>query len=265
VNRRTDGSPYETEASITPLRDETGAVTSFIEVRRDVSEQQELSRQLARAQKLESLGQLASGIAHEINTPTQYVGDNVRFLKEAFADVARLLDVLDIESASEPGAADCVLSAAAVVAREIDLGFLVAEMPAAFDQAIDGVGRIATIVAAMKDFSHPSQEKTACDLNALIHSTVTVTKHEWKYVADVELDLDPALPAMRAIGVRALARHLAGEIDLDEAVRIAQRETRNYAKRQLTWLRHQMPAFDQVDDAAGAVASALTFADHEDT
>jgi tRNA dimethylallyltransferase len=79
------------------------------------------------------------------------------------------------------------------------------------------------------------------------------------------LDLDPALPAMRAIGVQALARHLSGEIDLDEAVRIAQRETRNYAKRQLTWLRHQMPAFRQVDDAGGAIATALTFAGNGDT
>lgn len=74
------------------------------------------------------------------------------------------------------------------------------------------------------------------------------------------LELDPALPAMRAIGVQALSRYLTGEIDLGEAMRIAQRETRNYAKRQLTWLRHQMPAFQQVDDADGAIASALTFA-----
>jgi tRNA dimethylallyltransferase len=79
------------------------------------------------------------------------------------------------------------------------------------------------------------------------------------------LELDPALPAMRAIGVRALARHLAGEIDLDEAMRIAQRETRNYAKRQLTWLRHQMPAFQQVDEADAAVATALTFAGNRHT
>lgn len=78
------------------------------------------------------------------------------------------------------------------------------------------------------------------------------------------LDLDPALPAMRAIGVQALARHLSDEIDLDEAMRVAQRETRNYAKRQLTWLRHQMPAFQLVDDAAGAIASALTFAGNVD-
>ena len=78
------------------------------------------------------------------------------------------------------------------------------------------------------------------------------------------LDLDPALPAMRAIGVPPLARHIAGEIDLGEAMRIAQRETRNYAKRQLTWLRHQMPAFRQVDDAAAAVAIALTFTGNRD-
>jgi tRNA dimethylallyltransferase len=78
------------------------------------------------------------------------------------------------------------------------------------------------------------------------------------------LELDPALPAMRAIGVQALARHLAGEIDLGEAMRVAQRETRNYAKRQLTWLRHQMPAFRQVDDVGGAIATALTFAGNGD-
>ena len=73
----------------------------------------------------------------------------------------------------------------------------------------------------------------------------------------VALNLDPALPAMRAIGVAALARHLSGEIGLDEAVGIAQRETRNYAKRQLTWLRHQMPQFEAVNDAAALVAWCL--------
>jgi tRNA dimethylallyltransferase len=73
----------------------------------------------------------------------------------------------------------------------------------------------------------------------------------------VALDLDPALPAMRAIGVAALARHLAGDLGLDEAIRIAQRETRNYAKRQLTWLRHQMPGFEPVPDATAAVAGCL--------
>jgi tRNA dimethylallyltransferase len=71
------------------------------------------------------------------------------------------------------------------------------------------------------------------------------------------LNLDPALPAMRAIGVAPLARHLSGDIGLDEAVRIAQRETRNYAKRQLTWLRHRMPAYEPVTDAPAAVARCL--------
>ena len=69
----------------------------------------------------------------------------------------------------------------------------------------------------------------------------------------VALNLDPALPAMRAIGVAPLARHLSGEIPLDEAIRIAQRETRNYAKRQLTWLRHQMPDYEFLPDADAAL------------
>jgi tRNA dimethylallyltransferase len=71
------------------------------------------------------------------------------------------------------------------------------------------------------------------------------------------LGLDPTLPAMKAIGVEPLARHLRGGIPLDEAIRIAQRDTRNYAKRQLTWLRHQMPGFNRVNDADDAVKRAL--------
>jgi PAS domain S-box-containing protein len=196
VNRRKDGTRYATEASITPLRDETGSITSFIEVRRDVSEQQELSRQLARAQKLESIGQLASGIAHEINTPTQYVSDNIRFLKDAFTEIRRMLDAISagIGTASSSATPPAILDDMSALAREIDLDYLMAEMPGALDQALDGVERIATIVSAMKVFSHQSTEKAPADLNALIRSTVTVTKHEWKYVAEVVLELDADLP-----------------------------------------------------------------------
>jgi PAS domain S-box-containing protein len=196
VNRRKDGSAYATEASITPLRDETGSITSFIEVRRDVSEQQELSRQLARAQKLESLGQLSSGIAHEINTPVQYVGDNIRFLKGAFTDIARLIDAIApaAGAGSMSNGASPICVDVGAIAREIDLHYLVAEVPGALDQALNGVERIATIVSAMRDFAHQSNDKAAADLNAMIRNTVTVAKHEWKYVAEVVFDLDPDLP-----------------------------------------------------------------------
>jgi PAS domain S-box-containing protein len=196
ISRRKDGTRYATEASITPLRDETGSIASFIEVRRDVSEQQELARQLARAQKLESIGQLSSGIAHEINTPVQYVGDNIRFLKGAFTDIARLIDVIApvADAGSTSTAASQICGDVRALAREIDLDYLVSEVPGALDQALNGVERIATIVSAMRDFAHQSNDKAPADLNAMIRNTVTVAKHEWKYVAEVVFDLDPDLP-----------------------------------------------------------------------
>jgi len=201
INWRKDGSSYESEASIWPLLDHTGAITSYVEIRRDVTESRELSRQLARAQKLESIGQLASGIAHEINTPTQYVGDNTRFLRDAFADMARLVDLYRgvVADARAGTLAPSRLAEAEAIEREIDLEYLAAEIPRAVDQSLDGVKRIATIVSAMKDFSHPSHEKAPADLNAAIRSTVTVATNEWKYVANVEYDFDTTLPLVPCV------------------------------------------------------------------
>jgi len=163
----------------------------------DISERHQLRVQLLQAQKLESVGQLAAGIAHEINTPTQYIGDNVRFLKDAFRDLKSLLgDYESLLSAAKCGAlsGEAILKTEAAVERA-DTGYLLEEIPKAIDQTLEGVSRVAALVKAMKEFSHPdTKEKNPADLNHAIQSTITVTRNEWKYVADLETDFDSSLP-----------------------------------------------------------------------
>lgn len=158
-----------------------------------------LELHLLHVQKLESVGQLAAGIAHEINTPTQFVGDNTRFLSDAFDDLMRLLDDVEqlVEAAQKTDIDPTLLDAVERARTSADVDFLRQEVPKAIEQSLEGIQRVSKIVYAMKAFSHPDiAEKTATDLNAAIETTVTVARNEWKYVADVELELDPTLPAV---------------------------------------------------------------------
>jgi two-component system, NtrC family, sensor kinase len=171
----------------------SGAVISF----RDITERRALETQLRHAQKLESIGQLAAGIAHEINTPIQYVGDNMRFVEDGFEAQSRVLSKYEELSrackAYEPTAE--LLAQLDEVIAAADVEYLAAEMPKAIQQSLDGIQRIGKIVQSMKDFAHPgSAEKQAVDLNRAIESTVTVARNEWKYVAEMEMKLDATLP-----------------------------------------------------------------------
>lgn len=164
---------------------------------RDISEQKNLEDQLQRAQKLESIGQLAAGIAHEINTPTQYVGDNTRFVRDAFGDLQGVLDRYSelLDSARNGEIKPEVMTAVEAEIDTADIEYLITEIPNALQQALEGVSRIAKIVQSMKDFAHPgSNEKKATDLNRAIESTITVARNEWKYVADLETEYDEMLP-----------------------------------------------------------------------
>jgi signal transduction histidine kinase len=156
-----------------------------------------IERQHAQAQKMRSIGQLAAGIAHEINTPTQYVGDNLRFLRDAFDDLAAVLRGGDellrgVRSGAVPPETVDRLAAAY---ERADWEYLMVEVPGAIQQALDGVDRISRIVRAIKEFAHPGPaEKSAADLNAAIETTLTVARNEWKYVAELATDFDPNLP-----------------------------------------------------------------------
>jgi PAS domain S-box-containing protein len=161
-----------------------GCVTDISMLKQTLEERDRLEDNLRQAQKLEAIGQLAAGIAHEINTPTQYVGDNLRFLKESFGELDSVITQL-----VEAGGAS-----AHKALEEADFEYLKEEIPRALNQSLEGVDRVAKIVRAMKEFSHPAREKTATDLNRAIQSTITVASNEWKYVAEMDMDLDAQLP-----------------------------------------------------------------------
>lgn len=206
VNRYKDGSLHTEEMTITPVLDEEGKIEHFVAIKRDVTARHQereqrvmLEAQLVQAQKLEAVGQLAAGIAHEINTPTQYVGDNTRFLQEAFSELLPLLaSVGRIQGGQDASdATPDPLEALRDQFEEIDCEYLQHEIPRAIQQSLDGIERVATIVKAMKEFSHPGvAEFTNVDINHAIESTSIVARNEWKYVADMQFDLEPDLPTI---------------------------------------------------------------------
>ncbi len=190
--RKRDGGHGYLGLTVNPVIGDDGELEGLLLLARDITDRKHLEGQLAHALKLESIGQLAAGVAHEINTPAQYVGDNLRFLEEAFRDLDRILGpLLDMFEEGVPPP----LAPLAEIAREIDLAYLRDEVPAAIRQSLDGIARISEIVRSMKEFSHPGgREKAPADINAALRSTITVSRNEWKYVAEVETDLDPSLP-----------------------------------------------------------------------
>ena len=153
---------------------------------RTVDELRQTQTKLLQAQKLEAIGQLAAGIAHEINTPMQYIGDNARFLEKAFVELLAVSSLVDATTL----AAD----------RRRKLEILHTRVPRAIASTCEGVDAVSKIVRAMKEFSHPGTgERAPFDLNHAVTSTVAVSRNEWKYAAELELDLSPAVPLVMGL------------------------------------------------------------------
>jgi signal transduction histidine kinase len=201
VHQRLDGSSFE--ASVLFVRMQHGATTQVQVIVRDVSEQRRVARQLEEerlihqrmeleiraAQKLEAIGQLAAGIAHEINTPTQFASDSVHFLNDVLeaqhglVERCRKLKQRFVDGDDATALAEEFEHAI----QALDLDYFAEQGPAAVRNAIDGLTRIASIVRAMKEFSHPdSSEKCAADLNAALQNTLVVARNEYKYLAEVD-------------------------------------------------------------------------------
>ncbi|BAE51758.1 PAS domain-containing sensor histidine kinase [Paramagnetospirillum magneticum] len=173
--------------------DKRSVIISF----RNIEALKRAQREALQASRLASVGQLAAGIAHEINTPIQYVGDNLRFISDSLIKLMSALTAAR-ELGSEVGQIPALAEAAAkfeAAFRTTKIPFLVAEIPAALSESLDGVAQIARIVLSMKEFSHPgTSSKIMTDINRALDSTLTVSRNVWKHSAEVERNFDPTLP-----------------------------------------------------------------------
>ena len=163
----------------------------------DLEEIRRLELELRQAEKLRAVGQLASGIAHEINTPIQFAGDSVHFLRGAFSEIVELTRRAQAlcQMLDAGGDASAALASYKEAEAEVDPDYLLEELPKAFEQTVDGLKRVAQIVAAMKDFGRPDQrEKILADVNRCVHSTLTVAHNELKYAADLQVELGELRP-----------------------------------------------------------------------
>jgi signal transduction histidine kinase/HAMP domain-containing protein len=157
----------------------------------DITDMRRMARELAAAQKLESVGRLAAGVAHEINTPVQFVSDNVEFVRTSMVDLTKVVEAYRLLQQAVQSSQDAALAASRALAVEkaVDLDYILENAPLALESSVEGLGRIATIVRSMKEFAHPDQgEKTLADLNQAIRSTLVIAHNEYKYVAEVDTD-----------------------------------------------------------------------------
>ncbi|MCA9473636.1 MAG: ATP-binding protein [Nitrospirales bacterium] len=190
------------DLTVTSITNEQEVSEGLLIMGLDISERKELEAQLTLAQRMEMIGQLAAGIAHEINTPMQYIGDNLLFLKDQFALLSSQLSwaIAEIEAKAQTPHGESPEPQPPSPLSASDLKQIQEEIPEALADALQGTENVSRIVRAMKEFSHPgTAEKKTIDLNHAITNTVTVTRNEWKYVADVQTDLAPDLPKIPAL------------------------------------------------------------------
>jgi two-component system NtrC family sensor kinase len=198
----------------------------------DITNEKNLGIQLQQSQKMESVGQLAAGVAHEINTPMQYIGDNVRYVSKTFDRLLPILELLPAIAAgdvTDKQLAD-IQTALNETVKLSKFKTWLEQIPEALGDSIEGVEAVSKIVAAMKEFSHPgSDQKCHVSMNQVLDSTITVAKNEWKYVADIETDYEEDLNLID--GLRAELNQAFLNIVMNAAHAIGDRvEAGDYSK-----------------------------------
>ena len=187
------GKKKEVEASVGYINFKGKVATQG--VLRDITEKRRMETEIRHAQKMEAIGTLAAGIAHEINTPSQYVSDNLSFMQDVYNEVKDIL-----VAAREIAEGNGNLQKLKEAVNKVDMDFLLDEIPNAVNQSIEGIKRISKIVGAMREFSHERpNEFVNVDLKKLIDNTIIISKNAWKYVADVETRYDENLPPVKCL------------------------------------------------------------------
>jgi PAS domain S-box-containing protein len=190
THKRVDGTSFPSTVLLSQV--ELAGQALLLATVRDVSNQKHLETELSHARKLEAVGQLAAGIAHEINTPVQFVGDSIHFLEEAFEDQRDLIVKYRqaVEALGREVGHDALLGEIKEAEEAADFEYLQEHVPGSFVRCLDGLSRISSIVGAMKEFAHPDQrEKIPADLNQALQATLIIAKNEYKYVAELQTEL----------------------------------------------------------------------------
>ena len=203
IRKSKDGREIHCLLTVAPFLDVNSKIIGVIEDLRDISdriasekEKEKLQIQLLKISKLESVGQLSAGISHEINTPVQFISNNIEFLHDAFCDIQTIMKETCTLLASIPHATAAGSACEPLIKamEKADWDYLATEIPASLEQTKAGLERVSSIVQAMKEFSHPrSKERVPYNLNTIIKNTLIISQNEWKSVAEIETNLDESL------------------------------------------------------------------------
>ena len=177
---------------------------AYIIFLKNITEKKILENQLLHSRKFVDIGKLAAGIIHEINTPVQFISHNINFFRESFKDINEIFQKYEIlkTNAGLFRELSPINSEIELLLKKHDLPYLKKEIPATIEECLEGIETISTIVKSLKEFSHPgSKEKENININKVIKNTITISKNEWKYTADLETDLMPDIPFIYAFPV----------------------------------------------------------------
>lgn len=173
-----------------------GIIVDITSLKKVAAQKAKMEEELVQVQKLESIGQLSAGLAHEINTPAQFISDNLIFLQDSVQQILQLVYAIENE-AKKPD--DTLLERIEVLKNKCEIDYLQEEIPLALKQSSEGISQIATIVRAMKDYSQSGQLFEFADINAVLNNLIVLSNAEWKNLISIETDFDESLPLVECV------------------------------------------------------------------